>query len=109
MQPTPAAISSRSAGAQGIPVIDDLGSGALVDTPHFGLAAEPTLQASVAGGAHLVCASGDKLLGGPQAGIILGRNGVGAACAAHPLARAFRADKATLAGLARNVAALPPR
>ncbi len=89
--------------AHGIPVIDDLGSGALVDTATFGLAAEPTLPASVASGAHLVCASGDKLLGGPQAGIILGRHAWVAKCAAHPFARAVRADKTTLAGLGETL------
>jgi len=87
----------------GIPVIDDLGSGALVDTVALGLAAEPTLQASVASGAHLICASGDKLLGGPQAGIILGRREWVARCAAHPFARAVRADKTTLAGLSETL------
>jgi len=89
--------------ARGIPVIDDLGSGALVDTTAFGLAAEPTLQTSVASGAHLICASGDKLLGGPQAGIILGRRVWVAKCAAHPFARAVRADKTTLAGLSETL------
>jgi L-seryl-tRNA(Ser) seleniumtransferase len=89
--------------ARGIPVIDDLGSGALVDTTAFGLAAEPMLPASIAAGAHLVCASGDKLLGGPQAGIILGRRAWVAKCAAHPFARAVRADKTTLAGLAETL------
>lgn len=86
-----------------IPIIDDLGSGALVDTKVFGLAAEPTLMASIAAGAHLVCASGDKLLGGPQAGIILGRRDWVARCAAHPLARAVRADKTALAGLSETL------
>jgi L-seryl-tRNA(Ser) seleniumtransferase len=86
-----------------VPVIDDLGSGALVDTRQFGMAAEPMMQTSVASGAHLICASGDKLLGGPQAGIILGRQEWVAKCAAHPFARAFRADKATLAGLAETL------
>ncbi|MDQ2784952.1 MAG: L-seryl-tRNA(Sec) selenium transferase [Chloroflexota bacterium] len=89
--------------ARGIPIIDDLGSGALVDTAAFGLATEPTLQASVASGAHLICASGDKLLGGPQAGIILGRRAWVAQCAAHPFARAVRADKTTLAGLSETL------
>ncbi len=74
-----------------------------MDTTQFGLAAEPTLPGSVAGGAHLICASGDKLLGGPQAGIILGKKEWVARCAAHPLARAFRADKATLAGMAATL------
>jgi L-seryl-tRNA(Ser) seleniumtransferase len=89
--------------AHGIPVIDDLGSGALVDTTAFGLAAEPTLSASIASGAHLVCASGDKLLGGPQAGIMLGRREWVAKCAAHPFARAVRADKTTLAGMSETL------
>ncbi len=91
------------ADAHGFPVIDDLGSGSLVDTTVFGLDAEPTVQASIAAGAHLVCASGDKLLGGPQAGIILGRRAWVARCAAHPFARAVRADKTTLAGLAETL------
>lgn len=91
------------ADAHGIAVIDDVGSGTLVDPARYGLAAEPTLPDAVAGGAHLICASGDKLLGGPQAGIILGRREWVARCAAHPLARAFRADKATLAGLAATL------
>jgi len=91
------------ADAHGFPVIDDLGSGSLVDTAAFGLAAEPTMQASIAAGAHLICASGDKLLGGPQAGIILGQRAWVARCAAHPFARAVRADKTTLAGLAETL------
>ncbi len=91
------------ADARGIPVIDDLGSGALVDTTGFGLAAEPMLSGSIAAGAHLVCASGDKLLGGPQAGILLGRRAWVAKCAAHPFARAVRADKTTLAGLSETL------
>ncbi len=91
------------AAASGIAVIDDLGSGALVDTTAYGLAREPTLQGSVAAGAHLTCASGDKLLGGPQAGIILGQRAWVAKCAAHPFARAVRADKTTLAGLAATL------
>ena len=82
---TPAADLVPLGERHGIPVIDDLGSGALVDTRQFGLAAEPMLQASVASGAHLICASGDKLLGGPQAGIILGRNGVGGELRRAPL------------------------
>jgi L-seryl-tRNA(Ser) seleniumtransferase len=100
---TPAAELMPLANARSIPVIDDLGSGALVDTTAFGLAPEPTLQGSVAAGAHLTTASGDKLLGGPQAGIILGKKEWVQRCAAHPLARAFRADKATLAGLAATL------
>jgi L-seryl-tRNA(Ser) seleniumtransferase len=100
---TPAADLVPLGERHGVPVIDDLGSGALVDTRQFGLAAEPMMQASVASDAHLICASGDKLLGGPQAGIILGRKEWVATCAAHPFARAFRADKATLAGLAETL------
>jgi L-seryl-tRNA(Ser) seleniumtransferase len=103
VEQTPAADLVPLANARGIPVIDDLGSGALVDTTAFGLAAEPTLQGSVRAGAHLTTASGDKLLGGPQAGIILGTKEWVQRCAAHPLARAFRADKATLAGLAATL------
>jgi L-seryl-tRNA(Ser) seleniumtransferase len=103
VQQTPARDLVPLANARGIPVIDDLGSGALVDTTAFGLAAEPTLQGSVAAGAHLTTASGDKLLGGPQAGIILGTKEWVRRCAAHPLARAFRADKATLAGLSATL------
>jgi len=103
VQQTPARDLVPLADAHGIAVIDDVGSGTLVNPARYGLATEPTLPEAIAGGAHLVCASGDKLLGGPQAGIILGRGEWVARCAAHPLARAFRADKATLAGLAATL------
>jgi len=86
--------------ARGVPVIDDLGSGALLDTAQFGLAHEPMVQESLNAGADLVCFSGDKLLGGPQAGILVGKADLVEKIRKHPLARAVRADKMCLAGLA---------
>jgi L-seryl-tRNA(Ser) seleniumtransferase len=78
----------------GVPVIDDVGSGALLE-----LGDEPPVRRSVAAGASLVCFSGDKLLGGPQAGLLVGRAEAVAAAARHPLARALRLDKLNLAAL----------
>jgi L-seryl-tRNA(Ser) seleniumtransferase len=85
--------------AHGVPVIDDLGSGALVDLARFGLATEPLVQASVRAGADVVCFSGDKLIGGPQSGIIAGKTAWIQKIRKNPLARAFRCGKLTLAAL----------
>ena len=79
--------------------IDDIGSGALLDTAQFGVAHEPMVQESINAGADLVCFSGDKLLGGPQAGIIVGKGELISRIKKHPFARAVRADKLCLAGL----------
>src|SRR5215207_7383580 len=87
----------------GLPVLEDLGSGALLDTSCFGLAPEPTLTEGIAVGADLVMASADKLLGGPQGGIIIGAASWVERVARHPLARAVRADKTALAGIAATL------
>jgi len=84
---------------RGVLLIDDIGSGCLVDTRQFGLAPEPTVGESLAAGADLVLISGDKLLGGPQAGVIVGKAELIAQLRRHALARAVRMDKASIAGL----------
>ena len=86
-----------------IPLIDDVGSGALLETTAYGLSAEPTIGHRLAQGSSIVTASGDKLLGGPQAGIIVGAAHYVNRIARHPLARAVRADKTCLAGLAQTL------
>ena len=99
----PLAHLARLASAHRLYLIDDLGSGCLLDTRRFGLPPEPTPQESLAAGADVVLFSGDKLLGGPQAGIIAGRAEALERLRRHPLARAMRMDKASIAGLAATL------
>jgi L-seryl-tRNA(Ser) seleniumtransferase len=95
--------SASMAHELGVVVVDDLGSGALLDTAAFGLSHEPTPMERLAAGADLVCFSGDKLVGGPQAGLVVGRSDLIASIRKDPLARAMRPDKVTLAAVAATL------
>jgi len=96
---TPLKDLARLGGDRGIPVVYDLGSGALVDLCEYGITGEMTASESISAGADVVCFSGDKLLGGPQAGIIAGKKSLLAKMRQNPLTRAFRIDKLSLAAL----------
>ncbi|MEK6221870.1 MAG: L-seryl-tRNA(Sec) selenium transferase, partial [Chloroflexota bacterium] len=94
---------AQLAAEAGIPMVDDLGSGTLLNTERFGLEHETTVQEALEAGADLVCFSGDKLLGGPQAGIIVGKEKMINKLKKAPMARAIRADKIALAGLSATL------
>ena len=86
-----------------VPFVYDLGSGAMIDTSAYGLAHEPTVFEAVSAGADIICFSGDKLLGGPQAGIIIGTLELMEKIKRHPMARAVRADKICLSGISTTL------
>jgi L-seryl-tRNA(Ser) seleniumtransferase len=101
--PDPAELARLAAGA-GVPYLHDVGSGLLADLSPFGLTSEPRIVDGVRQGADLVLFSGDKLLGGPQAGCLVGARQAVGSCRSNPLARALRADKMTLAALEATLA-----
>lgn len=100
---TPLAELVKLGRSQNLPVIHDIGSGALIDFAQFGCSGEPVARNSIEQGADLVLFSGDKLLGGPQCGVAVGRRALVEQLLRHPLARALRVDKLTLAGMAATL------
>lgn len=101
--PSPSSLAGL-AHERGIPYVYDIGSGLLIDLSSYGLTDEPRVDEAVSAGADLVVFSGDKLLGGPQAGCVVGTRALLDGCRRNPLARALRADKLTLAGLEATLA-----